>query len=87
GQTLLLEYETPDGQPIQEWNSVALSDLRRILPAWILNGCLYADIRFSKGLRSEWLLHIQTLHQANRFFWPTGLLLGVSWLYTGANTL
>lgn len=81
GQTLMLEYETPDGQPLQEWNSVALSDVRKVISPWIVNVALYAEIRIREGLRSETFLYAQTLHQVNRYLWPTGLLLGVSWLW------
>ncbi|MCS7161894.1 MAG: hypothetical protein NZ958_01015 [Bacteroidia bacterium] len=83
GQTLMLEYETPDGQPIQEWNAVSLSDLQRVLPLWIPNLTLYAELRLWQGRRSRVALYTQTIHQINRFLWPTGLLLGAAWLYTG----
>lgn len=81
GQTLMLEYETPDGQPLQEWNSVAVSDVRKVIPPWIVNLTLYAEIRFREGIRSESFLYVQTLHQVNRYLWPTGLLVGISWLW------
>lgn len=80
GQTLMLQYETPDGQPIQEWNKVSLSDVEKVIPPWVANLSLYAELRFHEGIRSEWYLYAQTLHQVNRFLWPTGLLVGVSWL-------
>jgi len=79
GQSLMLEYETPDGQPIQEWNRVSLSDLHRVIPPWIFNLALYAELRMREGLHSESFLYLQTLHQVNRYLWPTGLLVGITW--------
>ncbi|MCS7152501.1 MAG: hypothetical protein N2253_05530 [Bacteroidia bacterium] len=80
GQSLMLEYETPDGQPIQEWNRVALSDVEKVIPTWIANISLLGELRFREGLNSDWYLYIQTIHQVNRFLWPTGVLIGVAWL-------
>lgn len=80
GQTLMLQYDTPDGQPIQEWNRVSLDDVERVIPLWIVNVALLGEVRFREGLRSDWYLYIQTIHQVDRFLWPTGLLVGVSWM-------
>lgn len=80
GQTLMLQYETPDGQPLQEWNRVSLSDVQRVIPPWIANLCLYAELRMREGLHSELRLYAQTIHQLSRYGWPTGLLVGVMWL-------
>jgi len=81
GQTLMLEYETPDGQPIQEWNRVALTDVRKVIPPVIWNIALLAELRISSGLRREVFLYARTAHQVNRYLWPTGLLVGVSLLW------
>ncbi|MCS6895257.1 MAG: hypothetical protein NZZ60_03790 [Bacteroidia bacterium] len=79
GQTLMLEYETQDGQPIQEWNRVALSDVEKVIPPWVVNLTLQGELRFREGINSSWYLYFQTIHQLNRFLWPTGLLAGISW--------
>nr|BAL57455.1 hypothetical protein HGMM_F50F04C18 [uncultured Bacteroidetes bacterium] len=79
GQTLMLEYETPDGQPIQEWNRVSLTDVQRVLPGWVINAALFAELRMRNGIKNELFLHFQTLHQLNRFGWPTGFLGGITW--------
>ncbi len=81
GQTLMLEYETPDGQPIQEWNRVALTDVRKVIPPVVWNVALLAELRISSGLRREVFLYARTAHQINRYLWPTGLLVGVSFLW------
>ncbi|MCX7607222.1 MAG: hypothetical protein N2170_08170 [Bacteroidia bacterium] len=81
GQTLMLEYETPDGQPIQEWNRVSLTDVQRVMPAWIPNIALYAELRIREGLRGDLYLYAQTVHQVDRYLWPTGLLVGIQWLW------
>lgn len=83
GQTLMLEYETPDGQPIQEWNRVALSDVEKVILPWIFNLALQGEFRLHTGLKSDWYLYVQTLHQVNRFLWPTGLLIGAAWMRRG----
>jgi hypothetical protein len=81
GQTLMLEYETPDGQPIQEWNRVALSDVRRVIPPVVWNLSLLAELRVAESVRHEVFLHARTTHQLNRFLWPTGLLVGINLLW------
>ncbi len=86
GQSLMLEYETPDGQPIQEWNRVSLTDLHRVIPPWIFNLALYAELRMRVGLHSEAFLYLQTLHQLNRYLWPTGLLAGLTWRWKSRPT-
>jgi len=83
GQTLMLAYETPDGQPIQEWNRVALSDVRKVIPPVVWNLALLVELRLSSGLRREVFLYARTAHQLNRYLWPTGLLVGVSLLWKG----
>ncbi|MCS7296759.1 MAG: hypothetical protein RMK19_00635 [Bacteroidia bacterium] len=80
GQTLMLEYSTPDGQPIQEWNRVSLSDVEKVIPAWILNLALQGELRFREGIRSDWFIYLQTIHQVDRFLWPTGLVIGIAWM-------
>lgn len=86
GQSLMLQYETPDGQPIQEWNRVSLTDLNRVIPPWIFNFSLYAELRMREGLRSQSFLYLQTLHQINRYLWPTGLLAGLTWRWKSRPT-
>lgn len=81
GQTLMLEYETPDGQPIQEWNRVALTDVRKVIPPVVWNMALLVELRISSSLRREVFLYARTAHQINRYLWPTGLLAGVSLLW------
>lgn len=81
GQTLMLQYETPDGQPIQEWNRVALSDVRRVMPGLIWNVALLAELRLRQGLRREVFFYVQTVHQVNRYLWPAGLLVGLALLW------
>ncbi len=81
GQTLMLQYETPDGQPIQEWNRIALSDVRKVIPPLVWNLSLLAELRIASGLRREVFLYARTAHQLNRYLWPTGLLLGASLLW------
>lgn len=81
GQTLMLEYETPDGQPIQEWNRVALSDVRKVIPPVIGNLALLLELRIASGIRREVFLYVRTTHQINRYLWPTGFLGGLSLLW------
>ncbi len=86
GQTLMLEYETPDGQPIQEWNRVALTDVRKVIPPTVWNVALLAELRVSSSLRREIFLYVRTAHQVNRYLWPTGLLVGASLLWKSGRT-
>ncbi|MCS7189630.1 MAG: hypothetical protein RMJ66_07235 [Bacteroidia bacterium] len=81
GQSLMLEYETVDGQPIQEWNTVSLSEVMEVTPRWIANLSLYAHLRIREGRRWNGYLYLQTIHQIKSYLWPTGLLLGISWLW------
>ncbi|MEN3040871.1 MAG: hypothetical protein ABDH66_04965 [Bacteroidia bacterium] len=81
GQSLMLEYETSDGQPIQEWNRVELSDVEKVISPWIFNITLQGQLRLREGLKSDGYLYLQTTHQVNQFLWPTGLLIGITWLW------
>ncbi len=88
GQTLITSYEivNPGGesQKIQEWQQNPLDQVRKVIPRFVVNGLLGAEVRMLPKSAHKWFLSGGIILQGDRYLLPSGGEIGMK-VYFGAN--